>query len=696
MLTTAREIERLEAHVQQLEKQLQDSRQPDTTLSSFRTVASPGELSSSLDLNPMEDHQGHHRQWQGIWTTTPTSSEAHLSGPSSKPSFHHALGTYISSSLQLPQPEFQMQPTGASRFRANPTLSPTSSLNKFPPVSDSDDAIHLTRDQEGYFLALFWQSYHCTMPILNEVEFRESYQSLWSSRSPPHSLSREASPLVDIMLALCMQYGMALVPRNRNRQTSISDFDNEDSTIAGRALYHRCQTLVSSTMETPSILTLQCQILSAIYLRNASFVNMSHNTLASAIRTAQVLGLHQDSRASSSRGQKELHRRLWWVLYDLESLACMDLGRPWLIQMSQVQCAPSSDDRQLATLSGPSFVSKAEGITWLSYHVQHVKLILAARAVYAAFESRVTQVLRASNEETFHGDAPSLEGLAEFLLSSLTCLRKWVQDVPDALKIERKDGGKPFSTDRSIMQIDLEAPQWLQRQQLMLELTYHQRLMSLYRPFITFTQVQSSSIPLSNSNSILSLNHAITITIIMSQILKSTDVLNGWYEAYQLQWNATLTIVGFIFANPVCPPTPTARRTLNSAIKVFESFCNSFAIAASATIIARDLAAKVDIYLDCFRTGSRSGNQTPPPTPNTVGNTVNLGDVAGMGLVQDFNENNRRRNTSNSSMLLVDHGADYTTNQILSDGFPMEPFSGADWSFPNGTTMSTEPWPWIG
>lgn len=660
-------------------------------------MPSPRQTSSSSGLNPMGDHTGDRRHWQGSWANTPMSSEICLFGPSSMPSFHNALRSYISSSLQLPQADFDMQPSGASRFLASPTNIRTSSPNEFSLVSDGEDDLHLSRDQEGSFLALFWQSYHCTMPILDEVDFRESYQSLWPSRSPSSSLSRKDSPLVDIMLALCMQYGIALVPRIANRQDPISEFDSEDSTIAGRAVYRRCQTLLSSMMETPSIMTLQCQIFSAIYLRNASFMNLSHNTLASAIRTAQVLGLHQDSRPSSSRAQNELHRRLWWVLYTLESLACMELGRPWLTQMSQVQCPPPGDDQQLAALSGPRFVSNAEGISWLSYHVQHVKLALAARAVYAAFESKVTQVLRASNEESFHGDASNLEVLSQSLLSSLTCLRELAQNVPNALKIERKDGGKPFSTDRSIIQIDLEAPQWLQRQQLLLELTYHQVMMSLYRPFITFTQVQSSSIPLSNSNNISSLNHAIVITNIISQVLKSTDVLNGWYDVYHFQWNATLTIVGFIFANPVCPPTPTARRTLNSAIEVFEGLCNSFAIAASAVLVARDLAAKVDIFLNRFRTGGRLGGRKPSSALRTDNNIVSPRDQAGMKSVQGYSVNDRSTTRSNSSIFQVDQGADYAMNQTIflgatNSNFSTDPFSGAEWLFPNDIAMSTDAW----
>ena len=141
-----------------------------------------------------------------------------------------------------------MEPSGASRFRTSPTIFRTSSPNDFSFVSGPDDDLHLSRDQEGSFLASFWQSYRCTMPIPDEVEFRESYQSLWPSRSPSFSTSRTKSPLVDIMLALCMQYGMALVPRTVSRQTPIPEFDSGDSTIAGRGLYCRSQTLLSGMM----------------------------------------------------------------------------------------------------------------------------------------------------------------------------------------------------------------------------------------------------------------------------------------------------------------------------------------------------------------------------------------------------------------------------------------------------------------
>ena len=643
----------------------------------------------------MESHQGDQRQWQGIWTNAYQSRAVQFVGPTSTLYFSAALSSHITSSLQTPHPDFHMQPIGASKFLANPTILRSDSAEEALIATEScgEGESILSRAQEENFLALFWQSYHCTTPILNEVDFREHYESLWVSHTT--TFHRSASPLVDIILALCMQYGMTFVLRKDAQQTVMTEFDREDSTIAGRSLYRRCQTHLSADLETPSMMTLQCQIFSAVYLGNASFVNLSHNTLALAIRTAHILGLHQESRSHSSRAQIELHRRLWWVVYTMDSSACMALGRPWLAHLSQVSCAPPADDHELAQLSGPSFTSSVESITWLSYHVQHVKLILAARAVHIAFGKKCAQVLSASGQENFHGNAQSLEAMAGFLVQSLQCLRTWVQRIPDELKTERRDGGKPFSTDRSALQVDLEAPQWLQRQRLLLELTYHQLMMNLHRPFISFEKAPSSSIPLANTNSHSCLNHAIASTNITLQGLKSTDVLNGWHEAYHFQWNAVLTMVGFIFANPVCSPTPTARRTINNAIEVFDIFRANFAVAASAAAVTRDLAVKADVVLDRFRRGSPLGQHTP---------VSRAPSFSTMNMFQNFNNNNNnnnnnRNNNRNSStnFLHMDTEGDSAMNQTIFPGamgenFPLEPLSGAEWSFPDPSGVNAEMW----
>ena len=61
----------------------------------------------------------------------------------------------------------------------------------------------LTPIQEEYFLDLFWQSYHSSLLVLNEVEFKEHWRSLFATPGRPRALSA----LVDIVIALSMQYG---------------------------------------------------------------------------------------------------------------------------------------------------------------------------------------------------------------------------------------------------------------------------------------------------------------------------------------------------------------------------------------------------------------------------------------------------------------------------------------------------------
>ena len=532
-----------------------------------------------------------------------------------------------------------MQPNSASKSFASPT-SPRRdhSEENLMPTDNSTIGDYLTGIQEDYFLGLFWQSYHCTLQILDEVEFREHYKSLWATSGT----SRKPSALVDIVLAICMQYGIAFIPRSDADTGPKTDVDSNDATIAGRWFYRRCQTLLTCELESPSITTLQCQIFSVIYLCNASFQNMAHSALALAVRTAHILGLHLEPPEDMPRTQRELRKRLWWTLYAVESKTCMKLGRPWSTQISPVTCSLPADDHELALSSCSKSASFGENVTWLTYNLQNTQLVLAARAIYITFYDKCADILGANDGKSLYNDPQSLEACAEFLLSSMKCLQIWLHNVPDALKTKRKGAGEPFSTDRSALDVELFAPLWLQRQRLVLELLYHNLAMNLYRPFISFSPASSSCTPLAEGIAISCVNHAITITHIMHQMLTETDILSGWHEAFQWQWNATLSMIGFILAYPVTPSTPSARKAINSAIGVFEKFGNNFAIAASAANVTRDLAAKADFLIDRFRTGltmltpSSSDNVDALQTCNNF--NTNSNHVVNPGVVSQVEE----------------------------------------------------------
>ncbi|KAL9611867.1 MAG: hypothetical protein Q9167_003521 [Letrouitia subvulpina] len=600
-----REIERLRLRVKELEelRQPQNRRFNNNNNNNVTSTPSPpassgtsSPLPSFKRLDPLEEHGGSKKHWEGIHTSTARSNQTQYYGPSSLFYFIGRMSSYLNVAFQQPHLDHHLQPNSASRCFSNPT-----SPNETTDGSTTVD--YLTGTQEDYFLSLFWQSYHCILQIVDEAEFREYYKSLWTTPGMP----RKHSALVDIILALCMQYGVAFMPRSRasrlpNLEQSRVDVDGNDATIAGRWLYRRCQTLLSAELESPSTMTIQCHIFSVYYLCLASFQNMAYSTLSLAVRNAQILGLHLEPPEGLARKERELRKRLWWTLYTLECKTCMKLGRPWSVEISQVTCGLPADDHELALLSGSNFASYGENITWLTYTLQITRLVLAARAVYVAFYDNCADLLHTGNpdarkEKTLYGEPQAMESCAKSLLASMHCLQDWLRELPNGLKTQRKGTGEPFSTDRSPLELELYAPTWLQRQRLILELFYHHLAVNLYRPFISFSINSGSSTPVADGLAASCVNHAMAITYIIHQVLSETDFLSGWHEAFQWQWNATLTMVGFTLAYPLTPSSASARRAIDGAVNIFENFGNNFAAAASAANVTRNLATKADFLI---------------------------------------------------------------------------------------------------
>ncbi|KAL8912049.1 MAG: hypothetical protein Q9171_002902 [Xanthocarpia ochracea] len=676
MPAAIREIQRLRSRVYDLEQQLQrhDLLANDTATSLITPptsfAASPA--SNIAKLDPLKELPSPKKFWEGIYTSTALSYETQYYGPASSFYFIGRMSSYLASALQQPHSDHHLQLNSASRSFATPTTLKRGSLDDAGVSTDGPTtADTLSGMQEDYFLGLFWQSYHCILQIIDEVEFKEHYKSLWVAPGK----SRKPSALVDIVLALCMQYGVAFVPRSGATQQTEGDVDGNDATIAGRWLYRRSQSLLSAELESPTIVTLQCHILAVCYLCNASFQNMAHSTLAIAVRTAQILGLHLEPPINLTRKAKELRRRIWWTLFAVESKTCMKLGRPLSAQISEVSCSLPADDPELALLSGSSFASFGDNVTWHSYNLQNTKVILAARAIYVSFHDKCAEVLAPSEGTTLYSDAHSLEACAQFLSASMECLQTWRLEVPDGLRTKRKGSGESLSTDRSPLDLELYAPVWLQRQRLLLELLYHNLAMNLHRPFISFSNVSSSSLQHTRGHASACVDHAIAITDIMYQMLTETDTLRGWHEAFQWQWNATLSLIGYVLAYPLSPSTLSARQAIDSAIDVFETFGRNFVIAASAANVTRDLTAKADFLIRCF-----SGNGLMTPT------IPSSGDIRPLRNYNDSNGPNGPTGPNDDSVEANDFQSVIEPSAMFQN-----PLAGMDLAFTVDSFNSFEP-----
>ena len=280
-------------------------------------------------------------------------------------------------------------------------------------------------------------------------------------------------------------------------------------------------------------------------------------------------------------------------------------------------------------------------MTWLTYSDQTGKLISISIDIYHKLYGKFDTVLGQRGQVCFYKDPQGLEICAKFLSTLTPCIQSWVEQVPKGIMQKRRGDGEAMSVDRSPVLIEPTAPIWLQRHRTCLELIYHTMCSNLYRPFINFTPNAGSYTPTAERHAIACVNHAIAHTHIMHQVLKDSDLMNGWQEFFLWQWNATVNIMGFVLAYPIHASTTNARKAIEKAVEVFEVFGSNFAIAASAATITRDLTKKADLLISRLRsnivTAGACTNKTEVPStaldemPGAVLDGTNeLGSVAAL------------------------------------------------------------------
>lgn len=202
-----RENERLERRVRELEALLSSNSSYSTNTTPTSTSGTPAAVTgSNRQFCNVSSQDTLTRapptikpQWKGIYVDTAHSGR--LSYYVAASSFYYVsrIGSYLGNALQQPHAAGSIQLRGPNRrVRRDTKKEPVDSGEG--PVPDRSDRF-LSRVQEESVIRLFWEGYHCLLPVVDEVNFRTHYASLWEPRRP----HRAHSPLVDVILALCLQ-----------------------------------------------------------------------------------------------------------------------------------------------------------------------------------------------------------------------------------------------------------------------------------------------------------------------------------------------------------------------------------------------------------------------------------------------------------------------------------------------------------
>lgn len=477
-----------------------------------------------------------------------------------------------------------------------------------PDINAATGQGFLSRQQEMHFLDLFWQTHYFSYPILNEAHVRSDHKALWADLDP--AAPRRPSPLVDIILALCIQLGSSYM------ETGLS---STPSPLAGYQYYRRCEEYIHQSIEGPSITTVQCYIFSIVYLYEAGLLNRAQVVAGQAIMMARMLGLGNEPLSTESEPQKEVTRRKWWSLYILDAKLSMEVGRQPLLGPSHSTCDMPSDSNEVAQWLGPHYSFDDTCPTWLGFQTQTLGLLNAVHGVRAAFYAKYDKIVGEKGYKEFVHNTAAREECAAILTDHMKTLDAWARQLPDGYVVPRRDG-QPYSTDRSPIDIRSDTIIHCQRQRLLLELQYHQYCMSFYQPFITLNSTSEVSTPMSDTKATAALNHAITLTDMVHQAHASSMVLGGVHHVIRWQVNALFIMTAFVYTFPLSSSVPAARRAFELALSVIDLCGAAMPRARGVAAMARALGEDVDTLVKSFHLDSASSRSTTSSSsPSSLG-----------------------------------------------------------------------------
>ncbi|KAL4931406.1 fungal specific transcription factor domain-containing protein [Aspergillus undulatus] len=474
--------------------------------------------------------------------------------------------------------------SGVSQLSPNATAPGSdTSLDQISPFSSSvlqetrDEDCDLSINQIRHLMRIFWSHLRPLMPI---VEWNDLDSS--SGRTP----------LQDAIVAFSLHYIYHSGLRTRLVGLDWPQFQRRHLSAVTRA----------ATFAGPSLSVIQCYCYLTLYLLDVGEHQAAYNMVGLALRIAQSLN-YLDAR---HRGQQvcQLFRRLWWTLIHLDFRCSRYVGKP--VTMN------SEDILYLRPSREPQDIHLANG---LLYHTESIRLTAAALVVNGTM-----------GHHSFLDGATGpahLETRAKALSDCLHHLQKWRDELPQEQSFANLhlvlpdvplDPSEPFESD----DYPMHQPSMVTLLNTLLLLQYHNVVLSLHRIFIQFPSAPFTpkSHPNADAHATTALNHALAMIRIAHHRMGIHDFLHGLSELYQNQWNAVITIIGFMLAYPYCHRCARAREHLDLALEIFDAAGRENPTAARAAVMTRHLCGKVNVLVRILSPGQAA----PVPAPAIMEN----------------------------------------------------------------------------
>jgi hypothetical protein len=442
---------------------------------------------------------------------------------------------------------------------------PYSSVDR-PLVLDPSKhtAPKILKDQALHLLDVYWTRFHHLNPILN----RSTIDALCEALKASDTFELHGVPLVDGIIAFSLRH---LYSSGMNGRLLGLTLEREGSSLVH---FQRCLSTTSqdTVFAEPSLERIQCYVLMTLYLLDAGQHQTAYNMIGLALRNAHLLNLQRG--LSETDPDMHLARRIWWTVVHLDFRCARLLGCPMGVQLTETTC-PLPDCHEYA------------------YSARAVALTKTTLAMTEILSNRLCQP---HQELTLH-----VESCADALSAEMYRLWEW-RDQQLNPNLQRPLHVQHARSDDWI-HAAIEANPTQLLHETLLKMQYYNEIIGLHRPFIRFPNrsLLPQRSPKADAHGTTALTNSMATVDLAHRIMSTTDMLYGCCQLYQWQWNALLTLIGFVMAHPLCIYASSARQHAQLALEIFSAADPKNLVASRAAALTRSLCAKVDSLVQMLK-----------------------------------------------------------------------------------------------
>ncbi|PYI01166.1 hypothetical protein BO78DRAFT_411694 [Aspergillus sclerotiicarbonarius CBS 121057] len=297
-----------------------------------------------------------------------------------------------------------------------------------------------------FLVEAYRTSVHWFMMLFHQPTFEKEYTRIMDRQSIE---PRQLGTAVLILMVFTMGARYTAECDGREERDRHGDLQALQKDLLGHIQHHLFDVFDLGGVESIQI----CVLLSTFYLCNGR-PNLAFPILGAGVRSAQALGLHNESLwVSADEITHEVRRRAWWALLMLDRFASITYGRPLSILDSDHNVnMPGNMDDLLASHPLLNSFEGTDGQAPTQFELYSITSPIIGH-IYR---------LRSCNPQAVAQEAAEIN----------TLLAKWFDKLPPELRLERM--------------ADLNTSHLPKADALTLQLAYDNIQITLHRPFLRY------------------------------------------------------------------------------------------------------------------------------------------------------------------------------------------------------------------